>query len=156
MRCSPDSDSSGIASRGSRRNVTQVFKESPSRDDSLNRRPIFMARAKKSAASRKTAKPVPAARPVEAVVALGRNCGIREGAELHKQLLAQLNCAEPVTIDIAAVERIDTAAIQLLYAFERARLAAGRELRWRGASETLAQALAVLGLTLPSMTTTAH
>ena len=113
-----------------------------------------MARKRKSTPNAKPAATAAAARSPAAVVVLGRHCGIREGAELRKQLLAQLACPGPVTIDIAAVERVDTAAIQLLYAFERERLAVGRELRWRGANATLTQALSVLGMNLPSMMAT--
>jgi anti-anti-sigma regulatory factor len=102
-----------------------------------------MARAKKSPTVPKT----PAVSPPP-VVELGKCCGIRDGAQLKRQLLDLLGRAESVTIDPTAIERIDTAAIQLLFAFERDRLAAGREVTWRTPTAAFSQAVATLGLKL--------
>jgi anti-anti-sigma regulatory factor len=99
-----------------------------------------MARAKKTAAIAKAPEPP--------LVVLGRSCVIGEVAALKLTLLKHLEATDPVTIDPTAVERIDTAALQLLFAFERQRARAGRAVTWRGGSTVLANAVATLGLTL--------
>ena len=51
-----------------------------------------------------------------------------------------------VELDAGQVERVDTAALQLLAAFCRAVREAGVSLRWRNASGPLCEAAALLGL----------
>jgi anti-anti-sigma regulatory factor len=53
---------------------------------------------------------------------------------------------QPVTIDVHAVERIDTAALQLLCAFVRDRQAAGGQVLWTGCTESFSEAIRLLGL----------
>ena len=99
-----------------------------------------MARVKKSA---------PAARkPERPLISLDRHCGIRESAALREQLMRQLGNPEPVAIDPSGVERVDTAALQLLFAFERDRRSAGLDVNWQTGSAVLHQAAVRLGLRL--------
>jgi len=107
-----------------------------------------MARARKSSAVARIPDSAAAPAMPEPVIDLGKTCGIREGASLKQQLLAVLEAADPVAIDPTAIERIDTAALQLLFAFERDRAAAGRSVAWRAPSAAFAQAAATLGLRL--------
>jgi ABC-type transporter Mla MlaB component len=51
-----------------------------------------------------------------------------------------------VMLDASAVERIDTATLQLLAAFVATRAGAGRVVRWRLPSESLVHAADRLGL----------
>ncbi|WP_114239917.1 lipid asymmetry maintenance protein MlaB [Dyella sp. C9] len=51
-----------------------------------------------------------------------------------------------VQIDGAAVERVDTAALQLLVAYRREAVARGQAPAWQGASAAMREAAAVLGL----------
>ncbi len=50
------------------------------------------------------------------------------------------------TLDGAAVEKVDGAAMQLLVAFRRAAVAAGGSVSWAGASDVLHEAASLLGL----------
>ena len=60
----------------------------------------------------------------ECTVTLDSNGSIKEAAALHKTLLAVVQEQGPVVIDAGAVERVDTATLQLIYAFVRDRVAA--------------------------------
>lgn len=50
------------------------------------------------------------------------------------------------TLDGAAVEKVDGAAMQLLVAFRRAAVTAGGSVSWAGASDVLHEAASLLGL----------
>jgi len=60
------------------------------------------------------------------------------------------------TLDGSAVERIDTAGLQLLLAYRRAAAAQGHDTQWAGASDSLNEAADLLGLSsdlaLPAVT----
>ena len=53
-------------------------------------------------------------------------CTVAEADALKAQLAARLQESEPVTLDVSALQRIDTAGLQLLAAFVRDRRTAGR------------------------------
>jgi len=80
----------------------------------------------------------------------------RDAAALKQQLLQLLEIPQPVVIDAAKVEQIDTPTLQLLYAFERDRAAADRQVEWRECSTQFQAAVALLGLTLGSGAVAAH
>lgn len=79
-------------------------------------------------------------------IALAANCSIKEVAALREQLCAVADSSEPVAIDASAVERIDTATLQLLYAFVRDRLNSDREVTWQGVPAALTDAARLLGV----------
>lgn len=81
-------------------------------------------------------------------VQLAASCGIREAAALKQELLPLLAVPEAVTIDVAAVQRIDTSALQLLFAFARDRAERGYPLEWSGLNAVFSDALNTLGLQL--------
>jgi anti-anti-sigma regulatory factor len=81
-----------------------------------------------------------------AVIALAANCSIKEVATLRERLIAAVDVSESVVIDAAAVERIDTATLQVLYAFVRDRLAGDREVTWQGVPAALTDAARLLGV----------
>lgn len=81
-----------------------------------------------------------------ASVTLPANCSIKEVAALRESLCAVLDAPESVSIDASAVERIDTATLQLLYAFVRDRFAADREVVWQGVTGQLSEAARLLGV----------
>jgi phospholipid transport system transporter-binding protein len=69
------------------------------------------------------------------------------GATALKKSLCTLSAEKgSVTLDAGAVERIDTAALQLLAAFVRDRRLAGRPLKWRAVSAAMAGAARTLGM----------
>ncbi len=77
---------------------------------------------------------------------LQAECTLGNGVELKSALCALLAHEGPVTLDAAAVERIDTAALQLLAAFVRDRRLAGAALQWRAVSPALHSAARLLGM----------
>ena len=51
-----------------------------------------------------------------------------------------------VTLDVSAVQRIDTAGLQVITTFVRERESHGRQVEWRGTAPALAAAAKLLGL----------
>jgi phospholipid transport system transporter-binding protein len=78
--------------------------------------------------------------------ALTASCTVRDSIALKSSLLDLLMDKNPVTIDVRAVERIDTAALQVLCAFVRDRKAAGGNVLWIGCTESFSEAIRLLGL----------
>lgn len=74
------------------------------------------------------------------------SAGVRECAALKQQLLGLVESADAVIIDISGVELVDTAALQLLFAFGRERNANGLMTIWQGDSPTFLSAAAAMGL----------
>lgn len=79
------------------------------------------------------------------VVVLPPDCRMAALPALKAELEAVL-AAGAVVLDGHPVERIDTAAVQLLALFRRERNARGGTLAWRGASDALNEAAGLLGL----------
>ena len=71
-------------------------------------------------------------------------CTLREAADLQRSLLAA--DGNPVVVDGSAVERIDTAALQLLVALVNRQHRAGRRLEWKAASPEILSCGRRLGL----------
>jgi len=70
------------------------------------------------------------------------------GATALKIRLAELlDHPQPVTLDIGGLQRIDTAALQVVAAFVRERQAQGRSVEWRGTAFALTSAACLLGMT---------
>ena len=78
-------------------------------------------------------------------VTLPADCRIAELSTVKATLDAALATAA-VALDGGAVERIDTAALQLLTVFRREAAARGVAVEWLGASEALRDGAARLGL----------
>ena len=79
-------------------------------------------------------------------IRLPAHCGVRDSSALKQQLLALLDAPEAIVIDVGAVERTDTAILQLLFAFCPDRLRSGRQTVWEGDSSELRSAAAALNL----------
>lgn len=104
------------------------------------------ARASAPAQSVET-PPTPAA-PQTASLALEAECLVSAGASTLKESLAGLlDEPQPITLDITALQRIDTAGLQVLTAFIRERAGHGRTVEWRGTAPALTSAAQLLGLT---------
>ena len=69
-------------------------------------------------------------------------------AALKQQLLALVESADAVLIDLSDVELIDTAALQLLFAFSRERTTKGLSTIWQGHGPTFRNAATAVGLKL--------
>jgi anti-anti-sigma regulatory factor len=74
------------------------------------------------------------------------HCTLREAAALKTQLLEQLELGRDVILDGGAVEKIDTAGLQLLAAFSRHLGECGRHLEWTAVTPELLRAGAQLDL----------
>jgi hypothetical protein len=105
------------------------------------------ARAKPPRASVKGAA-IPVKKPGEAAtrLALQADCTLREAGALKARLLELVPGPQGATLEGGGVERIDTAALQLLAAFALREKAAGRPLAWASASGVLRDAGNRLGL----------
>lgn len=71
---------------------------------------------------------------------------IAGAAQLQQQLNGVLLSKTPVALDAANVERVDTAALQVLTAFFKDAEAANLTVQWQHASEALTNAARLLGL----------
>jgi anti-anti-sigma regulatory factor len=80
------------------------------------------------------------------VVVLSADCTVAASAALKAGLLAVLQHPAAVTLDIASVQRIDTAGIQLVTAFVRERESIGLQVQWRGTGPAFTSAARLLGV----------
>lgn len=79
-------------------------------------------------------------------VTLRGNLSIAEALSLRAELGKVLALGRGVTLDGASVERIDTAALQVLWAFTRELMQRQVSIKWAEASTELQQAASLLGL----------
>ncbi|MHB8811860.1 MAG: STAS domain-containing protein [Steroidobacteraceae bacterium] len=98
------------------------------------------------AARGKTAARGKAAAGTPPCLSLAVDCTVAEADSLKSELACRLNESAPVTLDVSALQRIDTAGLQLLAAFVRDRRTAGRAVAWRGRAAALEAAAGLLGL----------
>jgi ABC-type transporter Mla MlaB component len=80
------------------------------------------------------------------VLPLPCSCTVKDAANLKITLCSYLEAADCVVLDVANIERIDTAALQLLCAFVRDRHARGLKVQWQGNSPALQEAADLLAL----------
>ncbi len=105
------------------------------------------AKAKPRRASvKRAASPAGKKSPAAARLVLPADCTLRQATALQSSLLALQPGPQGATLDGAAVQRVDTAGLQLLAAFAQDEAKAGRTLAWSGASQVLREAGARLGL----------
>jgi anti-anti-sigma regulatory factor len=81
------------------------------------------------------------------VFAIAAECTVADAGSLKSGLAKLLDEAGAVTLDVSAVQRIDTAGLQLLTAFVLDRMVMDREVEWRGNAPALSAAVRLLGLT---------
>jgi ABC-type transporter Mla MlaB component len=89
----------------------------------------------------------PAPEPISTTLALPAECLVSGATSLKESLAALMNEPQPVTLDVGSLQRIDTAALQVITAFLRERSASGRAVEWNGSAPTLTTAAHLLGLT---------
>jgi ABC-type transporter Mla MlaB component len=81
------------------------------------------------------------------VLALPAECLVAGASALKEGLASLLDEPQPITLDITALQRIDTAGLQVLTAFIRERAGHGRTVEWQGVAPVLTSAAQLLGLT---------
>jgi len=80
------------------------------------------------------------------VLLLASDCTIREADQLKAQLLEHLDAPEPLFVDGSAVQKADTAGVQLLVAFALDCMERGIAFGWPGRSRALESAIDTLGV----------
>ena len=100
--------------------------------------------AARATKSNGTEGPAPVA---STTLTLAVECMVSDAASLKQRLAALIDEPLAVTLDITALQRIDTAGLQLITAFVRARAGHGRTVEWQGSAPVLATAARLLGLT---------
>ncbi|HKQ80742.1 MAG TPA: STAS domain-containing protein [Steroidobacteraceae bacterium] len=85
--------------------------------------------------------------PAAPLIVLPANCTLRETAELKTSLMRWLDTADVVKLDASALQRIDTAALQVLCAFVRDRQSRNLPFSWEGGAAALSDATRLLGVT---------
>jgi phospholipid transport system transporter-binding protein len=78
--------------------------------------------------------------------AVAAECTVADAGSLKSGLAKLLDDSGVVTLDISAVQRIDTAGLQVITTFVRERESHGRQVEWRGTAPALAAAATLLGL----------
>jgi ABC-type transporter Mla MlaB component len=78
--------------------------------------------------------------------AVAAECTVADAGSLKAGLAKLLDAAGMVTLDISAVQRIDTAGLQVIATFVRERESHGRQVEWRGTAPALSTAAKLLGL----------
>ena len=96
-----------------------------------------VAKAKAAAPKRATTRPL----------ALPAECAIASAQSLRKSLMKRLSDRANVQIDASAVQRVDTASLQVMAAFVRDRRNDGRSFEWLGVPACLTEAATLLDLT---------
>jgi ABC-type transporter Mla MlaB component len=113
------------------------------------RRPTKRGAARRPAAARgkaASATPTESRSQEDGSLTLAAECTVAQADSLRSQLARRLDESGAVTVDVSAVQRIDTAGLQLLAAFVRDRRTAGRAVEWRGRASALDAAAGLLGL----------
>ena len=96
--------------------------------------------------ARKATPPPPVEKP-STTLALAAECMVSGASSLKESLAGLLDEPLPVTLDITALQRIDTAGLQVITAFIRDRAGHGRTVEWQGTAPALTTAAQLLGLT---------
>jgi ABC-type transporter Mla MlaB component len=78
--------------------------------------------------------------------AVAAECTVADASSLKSDLAKLLDDSGVVTLDIGAVQRIDTAGLQVIATFVRERESLGLEVEWRGTAPALTAAAKLLGL----------
>ena len=77
---------------------------------------------------------------------MAAECTVADAGSLKTGLSKLLEEPGIVTLDIGAVQRIDTAGLQVIATFIRERESHGRQVQWRGHAPALSAAAKLLGL----------
>jgi anti-anti-sigma regulatory factor len=90
--------------------------------------------------------PAPAIAAAPAGLRLEASCTLRDSIDMQFQLLAVDFGDSDVLVDGGAVERIDTAGLQMLVSFAKHQASRGKPVRWTAASAELTRGSQLLGL----------
>ena len=85
----------------------------------------------------------------DAIIRLGAQLTIREAVPLRAELLERVDAVDPVGLDASAVQKVDSAGLQVLLAFAQQRRRSGNQVSWTACSEPLRKAAVLLALDAP-------
>jgi len=80
------------------------------------------------------------------VIECGDALGIADVGDLYAELLIKLAEGHIVHFDVSQIERIDAAALQVLYAYSKEAEKQGHSLPWNSPSEAFIRSVNLLGL----------
>lgn len=80
------------------------------------------------------------------VIECGQTMTIEGVSSLYPKLLTMLLQEKQVVFDCSQIEHVDTAALQMLYAFSKASSHYGCTINWQGASDAFIQRALLLGV----------
>lgn len=80
------------------------------------------------------------------VIDCGDTLSIADVSTLYTEILTLLADGQQITLDVSKITRIDTAAIQLIYAFYNESLLLGYKISWHQPSDVFCQSVSSLGL----------
>lgn len=80
------------------------------------------------------------------VIDCGEALGIANVGDMYERVLTSLAEGHTIQFNVAKIERIDAAAMQLIYAFSKQAGKHGHVLLWAGASEAFVHSVKILGL----------
>ncbi len=92
-------------------------------------------------------KAAPEKETASSTLALAAECTVADAGSLKERLASLLDEPLAVTLDVTALQRIDTAGLQVITAFVRERTGLGRQVEWQGTAPVLVTAAQLLGLT---------
>ncbi|KGM08208.1 hypothetical protein LP43_0631 [Methylophaga thiooxydans] len=77
-------------------------------------------------------------------IEFGESLSIAQVGKLYGQLLTSIADEKAINLDLSQIERVDTAAIQLLYSFQRDAAAQGLVIIWSNPSKVFCDAVDIL------------
>lgn len=77
---------------------------------------------------------------------IGKNVEISTVASLHERMLKAIDKSNSIDLKAEAVERIDSAGLQLILSFRRELQQSGGDLTWKHPSDKLRDAANLLGM----------
>jgi len=80
------------------------------------------------------------------IIDCGDALGISGVGDLHTQILMELSEGHEIQFDVSQLERIDAAALQMIYAFSKEAATNGTPLVWNEPSEAFVKSAKLLGL----------
>jgi anti-anti-sigma regulatory factor len=108
--------------------------------------PAVTKKGSRGATTKVAAKPSAAADARVDLIELPAECTIADAGELKERLMKILGHPTALTFDCSAVQRVDTATLQMLAAFVRDRRAEGLPVEWSTDGAAFKSAASLLGL----------
>ncbi|PCJ33314.1 MAG: hypothetical protein COA90_00295 [Gammaproteobacteria bacterium] len=83
---------------------------------------------------------------VDTVIECGNTLGIADVGDLYAKLLTELAEGNSVRFNVSEIERIDTAALQVMCSYSKEVISHGQSLVWQSPSEAFLRSVRLLGL----------